>query len=149
MSQTLEEILQLIFPIGRPPDRKVSTLWGSFSIWDFSFFGRQYWIKTLEVNPQKRLSLQRHHFRSEFWIPASGEGVALIDGHKFAFQGQSEDGFSMFVPRSGIASSILLPINHLLSSSMLGERFSVRRILSERKMILGECEKLFKKTKTG
>lgn len=93
MSQTLEEILQLIFPIGRPPDRKVSTLWGSFSIWDFSFFGRQYWIKTLEVNPQKRLSLQRHHFRSEFWIPASGEGVALIDGHKFAFQGQSEDGF--------------------------------------------------------
>ena len=38
------------------------------------------WIKRVEVNPQGRLSLQKHQHRSEKWIVVHGEGLAIIDG---------------------------------------------------------------------
>jgi mannose-6-phosphate isomerase-like protein (cupin superfamily) len=36
-------------------------------------------IKTLYVNPNQRLSLQRHRFRAEHWYAIEGSGVALVE----------------------------------------------------------------------
>ena len=38
------------------------------------------WVKRVSVDPGNRLSLQRHHKRTEKWIVVSGAGVAVIDG---------------------------------------------------------------------
>lgn len=38
------------------------------------------WVKRVEVNPGGRLSLQRHHQRSEKWIIVKGQGLAVVDG---------------------------------------------------------------------
>ena len=37
------------------------------------------WVKRVEVNPQCRLSLQKHNHRSEKWIIVHGEGLAVVD----------------------------------------------------------------------
>lgn len=39
------------------------------------------WVKRIEVNPQSRLSLQKHQHRSEKWIVVAGEGIATVDGN--------------------------------------------------------------------
>ena len=36
-------------------------------------------VKRLTVYPEKRLSLQKHKYRSETWVVASGNGTAEID----------------------------------------------------------------------
>lgn len=38
------------------------------------------WVKRVEVNPGGRLSLQKHHKRSEKWIIVKGSGLAIVDG---------------------------------------------------------------------
>ena len=40
------------------------------------------WIKRVEVNPQGRLSLQKHQSRSEKWIIIHGKGVAVVEGQE-------------------------------------------------------------------
>jgi len=40
------------------------------------------WVKRVEVNPGGRLSLQRHHQRSEKWIIVKGLGLAVVDGRE-------------------------------------------------------------------
>lgn len=37
------------------------------------------WVKRVEVNPQARLSLQKHQHRSEKWIVVAGHGMAMVD----------------------------------------------------------------------
>ena len=37
------------------------------------------WVKRVEVNPQSRLSLQKHQHRSEKWIIVAGQGLAIVD----------------------------------------------------------------------
>jgi mannose-6-phosphate isomerase len=43
--------------------------WGTYTVLEEN---RNYKIKRIEVNPGQRLSLQRHHHRSEHWIVVSG-----------------------------------------------------------------------------
>ena len=43
--------------------------WGTYTVLDES---KGYKIKRIEVNPGQRLSLQKHHHRSEHWIVVSG-----------------------------------------------------------------------------
>ena len=38
------------------------------------------WVKRVEVNPNARLSLQKHQYRSEKWIIVAGSGVAHVNG---------------------------------------------------------------------
>jgi mannose-6-phosphate isomerase len=40
------------------------------------------WVKRVEVNPGGRLSLQRHHKRSEKWIIVKGLGLAVVNGQE-------------------------------------------------------------------
>ena len=46
--------------------------WGSYVILDEK---SNYKIKRIEVNPGQRLSLQKHHHRSEHWIVVSGTAL--------------------------------------------------------------------------
>lgn len=49
-------------------------------------------IKRIVVNPQKRLSLQYHNFRSEHWLIISGTANVFLDGKKLILKpGQSID----------------------------------------------------------
>ncbi len=40
------------------------------------------WVKRVEVDPEQRLSLQRHHKRSEKWIVVMGQGIATVNGRE-------------------------------------------------------------------
>lgn len=51
--------------------------WGWYKSIDH---GDGYCVKTITVNPHKRLSLQKHTYRSERWIVASGQAIVHIDG---------------------------------------------------------------------
>ena len=37
------------------------------------------WVKRVEVDPGQRLSLQKHHHRSEKWIIVSGHGLVTVN----------------------------------------------------------------------
>ena len=49
--------------------------WGEFYGWDS---GKKWYVKTMYVKPNKRLSLQYHRNRSERWILVKGELTAVI-----------------------------------------------------------------------
>ena len=51
--------------------------WGNFTVLDRS---DRVWVKRIEVDPLKRLSLQRHQHRKEIWLCVSGHGMAHVDG---------------------------------------------------------------------
>lgn len=44
------------------------------------------WVKRVHVNPGKRLSLQKHHHRSEKWIVVTGLGLVTINGEEYPLQ---------------------------------------------------------------
>lgn len=50
--------------------------WGSF---DQFTHNEPTTVKIVRVNPEVRLSLQRHHMRAEFWRVIEGSGVAQVD----------------------------------------------------------------------
>ena len=37
------------------------------------------WVKRIEVNPNSRLSLQKHAHRWEKWVIVAGTGLAIVD----------------------------------------------------------------------
>ncbi len=47
-------------------------LWGTYAVLDEN---NNYKIKRIEVLPGQRLSLQKHHHRSEHWIVVSGTAL--------------------------------------------------------------------------
>lgn len=53
--------------------------WGHWKVTDI---GEGFVIKTITVDPGKRLSLQYHHHRIEYWTVVSGEGVAEVGEEK-------------------------------------------------------------------
>lgn len=48
--------------------------WGEFYGWDS---GTGWYLKTLYVKPNKRLSLQYHHQRAERWVLVAGDATAI------------------------------------------------------------------------
>ena len=51
--------------------------WGWYDIIDH---GDRYKVKSIEVQPNQKLSLQRHHHRSEHWIVVEGTALVKVDG---------------------------------------------------------------------
>ncbi len=67
--------------------RTVFRPWGSYTQLEETV---GYKIKRLNVNPGKRLSLQRHHHRSEHWVVVHGTADVQLDGtHQFLRPGES------------------------------------------------------------
>jgi mannose-1-phosphate guanylyltransferase/mannose-6-phosphate isomerase len=61
--------------------------WGSYTILENS---ERHKIKNIVVLPQKKLSLQLHHHRSEHWVVVKGMACVQVDGEQyFLRQGES------------------------------------------------------------
>lgn len=56
--------------------------------------GEGFLVKIIEVSAGKRLSLQKHFKRSEYWTVISGKGIAEVDGEIIAL----EIGATVYVP---------------------------------------------------
>ncbi len=54
--------------------------WGSYTVLESS---ERHKIKNITVMPEKRLSLQLHHHRSEHWVVVRGMAHVHIDGNEF------------------------------------------------------------------
>jgi mannose-1-phosphate guanylyltransferase/mannose-6-phosphate isomerase len=63
--------------------------WGSYTILESS---ERHKIKNIMVMPEKRLSLQLHHHRSEHWVVVKGMAQVQVDGKEF-FLGPGESTF--------------------------------------------------------
>jgi mannose-1-phosphate guanylyltransferase/mannose-6-phosphate isomerase len=57
--------------------REVYRPWGSYDSIDS---GPNYQVKRITVNPNSRLSLQRHQFRAEHWVVVQGQAKVHVDG---------------------------------------------------------------------
>ncbi len=58
----------------KPASRSVRP-WGEYYGWDS---GRGWNLKTIYISPSKRLSLQYHHRREEWWLLVSGDALAEV-----------------------------------------------------------------------
>ena len=58
------------------PLRSDKRPWG---IWEEYLNERNYRVKRLMIDPGKRLSLQKHPPRSEFWVVVQGEGIVILN----------------------------------------------------------------------
>lgn len=61
----------------RDADTFVERPWGNYMK---LYQEKGVWVKRVEVGVGQRLSLQKHHRRSEKWIVVTGEGLAIVDG---------------------------------------------------------------------
>lgn len=69
--------------------------WGSFYGWDA---GKRWKLKTIYIDPKKRLSLQYHHHRAEHWMLVEGDATATIhDTDGAARRIQMQVGVPLFV----------------------------------------------------
>jgi len=75
--------------------------WGSYTILENS---QRHKIKNITVMPDKRLSLQLHHHRSEHWVVVKGMACVHVDGKEFFLR----PGESTFI-RSGIKHRLSNP----------------------------------------
>jgi len=98
--------------------------WGCYQVLDES---GNYKIKRIEVNPGERLSLQKHHHRSEHWIVVSGS-ARVTSGEEVFYVNVNE---STFIPigqnhRLENPGKIPLVIIEVQSGEYLGEDDIVR-----------------------
>ncbi|MFH0731646.1 MAG: phosphomannose isomerase type II C-terminal cupin domain [Candidatus Omnitrophota bacterium] len=56
--------------------KAVTRPWGSYTV---LIEGNGYKVKLVEVSPNKKLSLQKHHKRSEHWVVVEGEAKIVED----------------------------------------------------------------------
>ena len=60
--------------------------------------GPGYLVKRILISADQRISLQRHHHRSEHWVVVAGTGVMECDGDGLA----AVPGATLFVPCGGV-----------------------------------------------
>ena len=98
--------------------------WGWYEVIDQ---GDRFKVKNIEVKPGHRLSLQKHHHRTEHWIVVSGSAeVQLNDARQLIGENQST-----YIPlgckhRLSNPGKIPLKIIEVQSGSYLGEDDIVR-----------------------
>jgi mannose-6-phosphate isomerase len=98
--------------------------WGTYTVLDEN---SNYKIKRIEVLPGQRLSLQKHHHRSEHWIVVSG--TAMVTNGDRVFQVNVNE--STYIPigsqhRLENPGKILLVIIEVQNGEYLGEDDIVR-----------------------
>lgn len=99
--------------------RTASRPWGS---WTVLVKGAGFQVKTIEVLPGRRLSLQSHEHRSEHWVVVEGEALVERDGETLVLRA----GESTFIParmrhRLANAGSKPLVIVEVAVGGYLGE----------------------------
>jgi mannose-1-phosphate guanylyltransferase/mannose-6-phosphate isomerase len=107
-----QEIREIVDRLKRARDERavlhttVHRPWGSYTVLEK---GRFYTIKRITVLPQRQISLQLHHHRSEHWVVVQGTAeIELQDERRFLRNGEST-----FVPagiRHRLKNPGLLPL---------------------------------------
>jgi len=69
--------------------------WGRFSVIADE---KDHKVKQIVVYPGQRLSLQKHHKRSEYWFVVSGNGIVTLDGQRL----NKKRGDSIEIPRGSV-----------------------------------------------
>ena len=72
---------------------KINKPWGFY---ENILIQSNYLIKKITIFPSKRLSLQSHSFRSEYWIVIKGNGEYIIGDNKFNLS----EGNNIFIPQN-------------------------------------------------
>jgi len=98
--------------------------WGGYSS---ILSGDRFQVKRLFVKPGKRLSLQKHHHRSEHWVVVRGTAEVTLDG-KVSMLSENE---SIYLPlgcthRLANPGKILLELIEVQTGSYLGEDDIIR-----------------------
>lgn len=75
-----------------PNDQKDERPWGNFERFTLN---EPSTVKIITVNPNQKLSLQRHKKREEFWKIISGEGFATVLSERKLVK----TGDTVFIPR--------------------------------------------------
>ncbi|MDR3473888.1 MAG: mannose-1-phosphate guanylyltransferase/mannose-6-phosphate isomerase [Devosia sp.] len=98
--------------------------WGGYSN---ILVGDRFQVKRLFVNPGKRLSLQRHHHRSEHWVVVRGTAEVTLDGQVTTLT----ENQSVYLPLGAVhrlanPGKILLELIEVQTGSYLGEDDIIR-----------------------
>lgn len=98
--------------------------WGTYTVLEEN---KSYKIKRIEVQPAQRLSLQKHHHRSEHWIVVSGTALVTCGEQEYVVNVNE----STFIPmgeqhRLANPGRIPLVIIEVQSGEYLGEDDIVR-----------------------
>ena len=92
--------------------------WGKFHI---IAKGKGYQIKEIIVKPGKKMSLQRHKNRSEYWQVIDGIGMVYLEDSKFKL----EKNDNIFIPQGDIHRLENIGQNHLtLIEIQIGKKIS-------------------------
>ena len=88
----------------------------------FSCRERKWLVKSIEVNPGSKLSLQMHHHRTEHWIVVKGTANVEIDNKDFVLS----ENESTFIPlgskhRLSNPGKIPLTLIEIQSGEYIGE----------------------------
>jgi len=87
--------------------------WGSYEVLEDAATHK---VKRMEVLPGRRLSYQRHRFRSEHWFVVSGAGVVTLDGATIAVAaGQAIDipqGSAHRIANAGQSALVFIEVQH-------------------------------------
>jgi len=98
--------------------------WGSYTVLEE---GPHYKIKRIEVLPGARLSLQKHHHRSEHWVVISGTAeVRVGERDILLYENQSVDIPKTFLHRLGNPGKVPVEIIEIQSGPYLEEDDIVR-----------------------
>lgn len=98
--------------------------WGHYKVLETE---EKFQVKTLVVEPGKRLSLQSHVHRSEHWFIVSGSGTAEIDGTQYSLgPGDSIDVKAGFKHRISCTSREPLVFIEVQTGSSFDEEDIVR-----------------------
>ena len=98
--------------------------WGSYTVLEE---GPHYKIKRIEVHPGARLSLQKHHHRSEHWVVISGTAeVRVGDRELLLYENQSVDIPKTAMHRLGNPGKVPVEIIEIQSGPYLEEDDIVR-----------------------
>lgn len=98
--------------------------WGGYTLIDM---GERFQVKRLFVKPGKRLSLQKHHHRSEHWVVVRGTAEVTID-EEIKIVAENE---SVYLPRGAVhrlanPGKILLELIEVQTGPYLGEDDIIR-----------------------
>ena len=104
--------------------KKIYRPWGSYT----SLIESKKWlVKTIEVDPGSKLSLQMHHHRAEHWIVVKGTAKVDLEDKSFVLT----ENQSTFIPlgakhRLSNPGKMLLTIIEIQSGDYIGEDDIVR-----------------------
>ncbi len=127
-----ERVRDVVATLAADPDtapltqehRTIHRPWGGYTS---VYSGTRFQVKRLFVKPGGRLSLQKHHHRSEHWVVVSGTAEVTIDD-KVVMLGEDE---STYIPQGSVhrlanPGKILLELIEVQTGAYLGEDDIIR-----------------------